>query len=280
MRKVIGLCVAGVLLSAVCGRAQDANPPAVTGLMGAMPLEVNLLRSELHDGQTQQVLGVTFHTGELNGRRVVLVASGVGKVNAAMVATLLLDHYRPSEVIFTGIAGRLSPDLRPGDLVLGAKTIQHDFGEATVNGFRPDTTRHPGTDKRNPAAFPAPWALLRVAEEAARQTSLGKIGDHAPVVRRGTIATGDLFVASPEKCLEIRQRCQADAVDMEGAAVAQICWQQNVPCLVIRGLSDKANATASDDMKKFAAVAAENSARLVSAILQRLATGNNSATQR
>lgn len=245
--------------------------PKLTALIGAMPLEVSLLESRLQEKQSRVIMGITFHTGLLSSQPVVLVASGVGKVNAALVATLMIEHFQPHEVIFTGIAGGVAPELRPGDLIIGNATIHHDYGNAMTGGFQIDSTRNPHTTIRNPLTFAAPEWLLDLAIEAAQEIQFEAISGRPPTVRRGIIATGDLFVASPEKCAEIHRTTGADAVEMEGAAVAQICWQQQTPCLVIRAMSDNADARATFDAKVFRNVAADNSARLVMALLARLA---------
>jgi adenosylhomocysteine nucleosidase len=249
---------------------EEKKPEAITGVLGALPVEVRMLEGQLQGKQTQQWLGVTFHTGTLKGRKVVLAASGVGKVNAAKTATLLIDHFRPHEVLFTGVAGGVNPDLAPGDIVLGEKTAQHDFGEVTETGFRPQPT-----GEGSSLLMDAPERLLGLAEAAGRDASFEKTpttqGERLPRVVRGVIVTGDVFVASPAKTVELRRLFGADAVEMEGGAVAQICQQQKVPCLIIRCLSDKADTTANADFERFLNTAATNSARLTLSLLNRLA---------
>jgi adenosylhomocysteine nucleosidase len=270
-RRLVWLAVFTLLLIASpFVWAGEKKPEPVTGILGAMPVEIQMLESRLQDKQTEKYLDVTFHTGTLNGRKVVLAVSGVGKVNAAMAATLLLDHFRPAEVLFTGVAGGLNPDLAPGDIVLGEKTAQHDYGELTVTGFHPQPT-----GKEIPLFMSPPERLLALAEAASKDAGLDKIkttqGERQPRVIRGVIVSGDVFVASPAKTADLRKVFKADAVEMEGAAVAQVCWRQNVPCLVIRCLSDKADATASADFEHFLNAAAANSAKLTLSMLNLLA---------
>jgi adenosylhomocysteine nucleosidase len=235
-----------------------------------MPTEIDLLTARLQNQRTERLLDVTFHTGVLDGRQVAVAASGIGKVNAAKAATLLLDHFHPSEILFTGVAGGISPGLAPGDIVIGERTAQHDFGEVTATGFHPKPTG-PGI----PLLMDAPQRLVTLAEAASKAAALEKVptseGERVPRVVRGVIVTGDVFVASPAKTAELRGTFQADAVEMEGAAVAQVCWQQKVPCLILRCVSDKADAAASVDFERFALAAATNSSRLTLSILERLA---------
>jgi len=252
------------------GRADEKKAGPVTAVLGALPVEIEMLESKLQDKQTEKHLNVTFYTGTLNGRKVVLAVGGVGKVNAAMTATLLLDHFQPAEILFTGVAGGLNPDLAPGDIVLGEKTAQHDRGELTSAGFSPQPT-----GEGIPLFMTPPERLLALAETASSEAGFDKIkttrGERLPRVVRGVIVTGDIFVASSAKTAELRNMFKADAVEMEGAAVAQVCWRQNVPCLVIRCVSDKADTMAREDFGHFLNAAAANSAKLTLSMLKLLA---------
>ncbi len=261
-----------LFLAASAGFAAPAAPRGpLTAILGAMPVEVRLLQAQLQGKETTVLLGQEFHTGTLAGRRAVVTCSGVGKVNAAVSAALLLDHFHPDEVIFTGVAGAIGPELGPGDIVLGEKTTQHDYGFQDGKGFECRPTANPTTGRKNPTLFPSSPLLMRLAEQAAQKTAWqkppGAPEGWRPRIARGVIATGDVFVASPEKKTDLRERLRAEAVEMEGAAVAQVCWQQGVECLVIRAISDKADGTAWGDFEQFAAVAAANSARLTEALL-------------
>ena len=166
-----------------------------------------------------------------------------------MAATLLVEQFQPTHVLFTGIAGGLNPYLRPGDVVIGAKTVYHDYGEWTPEGFRVGLTVDPFTGKPNPLFFPADVGLLAVAEKAALGLKLAPVkttlGERTPRVVTGVIVTGDAFVASLAKKDALRKEFKADATEMEGAAVAQICWQRRVPCPILRSLSDSAGAKAT-----------------------------------
>jgi adenosylhomocysteine nucleosidase len=239
-----------------------------------MTLEIETLGQELTDKTEMIVQGVQFTTGSLKDRRVVLAHSGMGKVNAAMAATLLVEQFQPTHILFTGIAGGLNPDLRPGDVVIGAKTAYHDYGEWTPEGFRVGRTVDPFTSKPNPLFFPADAGLLAVAEKAALDLKLAPVkttsGERTPRVVTGGIVTGDAFVASPAKKDALRKEFKADATEMEGAAVAQICWQRRVPCLILRSLSDSAGAKAQENVLLFEKSAAQNAALLVTSIVGRL----------
>jgi adenosylhomocysteine nucleosidase len=217
---------------------------------------------------------VRFRTGKLKDRAVVLAQSGMGKTNAAMAAALILDQYRPTHVIFTGIAGGLNPDLHPGDVVIGSKSAYHDYGEWTKDGFRVGPTKDPFTGKPNPLFFPADAGLLGAAEKAAADLKFEpvKVGksERVPRVVKGVVVTGDAFVGSSAKMAALRKEFDADVTEMEGAAVAQVCWQRRVPCLIIRSVSDVAGDMAREDVNLFEKTAAQNSALLVTALVGRL----------
>ena len=258
--------------------AGDTSQPApsapVIAILGAMTVELETLEQQLTDRKERTVRGVRFVTGSLKDRAVVLGHSGMGEVNAARAAILLVEQFQPAHLLFTGIAGGLNPDLGPGDIVIGARTAYYDYGELTPKGFRSLPTINPLTGKPNPLFFPADTGLLAAAEKAAADLKLARVktsnGERIPRVVTGVIVTGNMFVASPTKSAELRKDFQADATEMEGAAVAQICWQQRVPCLVLRSLSDDAGAKAEEDVRRFERTAAQNSALLVTSIVARL----------
>ncbi|MCY3020630.1 MAG: 5'-methylthioadenosine/adenosylhomocysteine nucleosidase [Planctomycetota bacterium] len=254
--------------------AGEEQPAPVTAILGAMEVEISILTKALTEPAEQSVQQLKFTRGMLGGRRVVIARTGVGKVNAAIVATLLLEHFKPSEVLFTGIAGSLNPNMHPGDIVIAEKTAQHDFGDFTAQGLQSKGTRSPVTWKRNPLFFEADKRLLALAHVSAGRLKLQALptseGERTPKILRGVVVTGDVFVADGGKKGELHKTFSADAVEMEGAAVAQVCYQQNVPCLVIRCMSDVADANALKDARSFGPAAAENSARLIQDLVAQL----------
>jgi adenosylhomocysteine nucleosidase len=239
-----------------------------------MTVDVEARGQQLTDREERTVQGVRFTTGSLKGKRVVLTHSGIGKVNAAMAATLLVEHFQPAHLVFTGVAGGVNPDLRPGDVVIGVRTAYHDYGAWTPEGFRAGRTADPFTGKPNPLFFPADPGLLGAAEEVASDLKLSPVRTgqevRTPRVVPGVIVTGDAFVASPAKKAALRKEFDADATEMEGAAVAQICWQRRVPCLILRSLSDGAGTEAPEDERLFEKTAAQNAALLVTGMVSRL----------
>jgi len=240
----------------------------LTAIVGAFADEVELLRSQIQGRQDREIEGLRFSTGTLNGRPVVLVRAGIGKVNAAMTTTLLLEHFRPREVLFTGIAGGMSPTLQPGDLVIGTRLVHHDFGRQTPRGFERRPTHNPYTFAENPVFFPTDSALVQRAVAVADTVRLELVNhQRKPRVTTGVIVTGDVFMASTLHNRQLRAETGGEAVEMEGAAVAQLCYQQRVPVLVIRSLSDSGDDAAVGDIRQFYQLAARNSAALVRALV-------------
>ena len=270
MRTMLHISAALLLIVLGVGAAH----PSPVAILGAFDEEVAILEGQLVNPRAHTIEGIQFLTGTLNNQHVVIARTGVAKVNAAMTATLAIQHFRPNRVIFTGVAGGLNPDLQIGDIVIAQKTAQHDLGRLESAEIENTGVRNPINGKRNPVFFPADPELLRITETALADIKLNPFqtpqGQRYPRIIRGTVVTGDIFVAFDAKKTALHKNLGADAVEMEGAAVAQICWQQNVPCLVIRSLSDNAGANASEDFKKYYKIAARNSATLVTRIISQL----------
>jgi len=274
-RLFVIICISIVFLSASCSLdSQVGHSQRVTGILGALDEEVEILEEQLENKNEKEIEGIRFVKGKLKGRSVVIARTGIGKVNAAMTATLLIEHFKPKQVIFSGIAGGLNPELFPGDIVIGARTAQHDLGILRAAGLENKGVINPVTGERNPVFFPADKKLVKLAEQAAKGLELEaiKAGNEERAVKiiTGVIVTGDVFAASSAKCVELRARLGADAVEMEGAAVAQICYQRRIPHLVVRCISDKADEKALEDVHKFLKVAAKNSASLTTKIVELL----------
>ena len=274
MRTILhsALLRSALLLLLVLGISTAHTSPVA--ILGAFDEEVAILEAQLVNPTVHTIEGIQCLTGTLSNQAVVIARTGVGKVNAAMTATLVIQHFRPNRVIFTGVAGGLNPDLQIGDIVIAQKTAQHDLGKLESAEIENMGTKNPINGKRNPIFFPADPGLLQITETAIADIKLNPFqtpqGQRHPRIIRGTVVTGDVFVAFDTKKAALHKNLGADAVEMEGAAVAQICWQQGVPCLIIRSLSDNAGANASEDFKKYYKIAARNSAVLVTRIISQL----------
>ena len=202
-----------------------------------------------------RIQGIVFTSGTIDGTRVVAVRSGVGKVSAAMAATLLLDHFSPAAVIFSGTAGAVDVELDPGDVVIGTGVGYHDYGNVTASGLVRSPTRDYASGRADPVFFPAEPDLLAAARRAAEAMKGTRI-------REGLIVTGDAFMSSATRRTELRHELNAAAVEMEGAAVAQVCARFGVPAIVIRSITDRADGSAGQSYAKFRDIASRNAADL------------------
>jgi adenosylhomocysteine nucleosidase len=243
------------------------------GVLG-IAREVAPLESRLQSARDIVVQGYVFREGTLNGRRVVVGRSGAGKVNATIVTTLLINHFAPATVLFSGTAGAIDQGLRPGDVVIGASMAQHDVGAQTSAGMRRSGTRNVVTGEMEPVLVPAPPSLLAIARQSAQSVALPPVktpdGDRVPRIVEGVIVTGDVFLTDAERRDEIRRSLGATVVEMEGAAMVQTCRQFRVSCLVVRSVTDSADTQASSSYAQFITTASENAAALVAAIIGRL----------
>jgi len=250
-----------------------AGPPAAPiAILGAMDTETAPVVASVSGRATASLRGIPCVVGTFAGRRVVVAATGVGKVNAALTTTLLVERYAPAAVVFTGVAGGLDPELQPGDVVVAERLVHHDLLRYTESGAFPRILKSPSTGEPNPIEFASSPPLLALALDTAGGLALeGLPGARPPRVRFGTIATGDSFIGAVAKKTQLRRDFGAHACEMEGAAVAQVCRELGVPFLVVRGLSDRAAGDAPEEARRHLGVAARNAAALALAVVRGLA---------
>ena len=226
-------------------------------VIGAMEEEVVLLRKEIANPETKNIANSEFTSGSYKNHEVVLLKSGIGKVNAAMTTSILLSEYHPDYVINTGSAGGYDPNLEVGAIVISDEVRHHDV-DVTAFGYEI------GQVPQLPAAFKSDERLMKIAEEV-----VGEIGEHKAAT--GLIATGDIFMHEPTKVEQVRSQFpQMKACEMEAAAVAQVCHQFEVPFVVIRSLSDIAGKESSISFDEFLPVAAKHSTQVVLGVIEKL----------
>ena len=219
-------------------------------VIGAMEEEVELLRAALNDAHSTTIAGSEYTTGTYEGKEVVLLKSGIGKVNAAMSTTILLHEFKPDVVINTGSAGGYDETLEVGAVVISDEVRHHDV-DVTIFGYEI------GQMAGMPAAYKSDEKLMKVAEEAVKA-----VGEHQYGV--GLICSGDAFMNDPERVEAVRRHFpQMKAVEMEAAAVAQVCYQFATPFVVIRALSDIAGKESNISFDEFLPVAAKHSTQVV-----------------
>lgn len=230
------------------------------GIIGAMTVEVDSLKAQMEHLEQTEKAGMSFCTGELDDLPVVVVVCGVGKVNAAMCVQILVDCFDVTHIINTGIAGSLCAELDIGDLVISKEAIYHDFDCHNLNPNYP-VGQVPGLPVHS---FCADEVMIGYACKAAEEV-------HAGHVRVGTVASGDQFVCQKDLKEQIIKNTQALCTEMEGAAIAHAAWRNNIPFVVIRAISDKADDSAQMDYPTFEAIAAQRCAAVTRAIAKQIA---------
>jgi adenosylhomocysteine nucleosidase len=255
------------------------NAPArPLGIIAALSEEVRHLGHALAVDDKTVRGGYSFRQGRLDGVPVVLVEAGIGKVNTALVATLLLDHFGCRSVLLTGVAGGIDPALGIGDVVIADRLIQHDYGAIIAGDIKP---YRPGVapigESRDRLGFDLAPEIRRNLQEHLDGFTLPPLpaavtGGQArqPTVRFGTILSGDQFINCETTRKRLFDRFQAQAVEMEGAAVAQVAAQFNAPCVVVRCLSDLAGGESHLDFPAFLAATAESAAQVLRRIVPAL----------
>lgn len=218
-------------------------------IIGAMEEEVQLLRQMIDVKEVKNIVHVEFTTGTLNGRDVVLMRSGIGKVNAAVATTLLFEHFDIEAVINTGSAGGLHPEANVGDVVVSNGVLYHDVD---VTGFDYAYGQVPGM----PAKYEPSSELVQKVEQVLKAS--GK------TFWQGAIGTGDSFINRPDQLALIKKNTpEAVAIEMEAAAVAQVCHLYGKPFVILRALSDIAGKESHITFPEFLAVAAKESSEMV-----------------
>ncbi|MET1014097.1 MAG: 5'-methylthioadenosine/S-adenosylhomocysteine nucleosidase [Paenisporosarcina sp.] len=226
-------------------------------VIGAMEQEVEALRLAIEDAQTEIIAKSEYTVGKYAGHDVILLKSGIGKVNAAMSTSILLEKYSPDIVINTGSAGGFDTSLEVGAIVISDEVRHHDV-DVTAFGYEM------GQVPNLPAAFQSDEKLRKLAEETVRELS-----EHQYAI--GLIATGDSFMSDSERVELVRGNFpQMKAAEMEAAAVAQVCYQFEVPFVIIRSLSDIAGKESSISFEEFLPTAAKHSTQIVLRLIAKL----------
>lgn len=227
------------------------------GLIGAMDSEVCELKNDMTINKVTTMAGMEFCQGCMYGKDIVVVKCGVGKVNAAVCTQILVDKFAVSAVVNTGIAGALNNDIDICDIVISKDAIEHDLDVTPLGyerGIIPDM---------NTSVFGSDESLMKLALESAKEA---KVGVNVFV---GRVVSGDQFIAGKEKKDDLESRFSGDCAEMEGAAIAHVAYLNDIPCLIIRSISDKADGSADMDYPTFEKKAARNSAVILKTMIKK-----------
>ena len=235
----------------------------IYGIIGAMDSEIALLTSEMQEIEIEEAAGLTFYKGVLCDRSAVVVKCGVGKVNAAACAQLLIARYRVDLLINVGVAGGVDSCLHVLDVVVGTSLVQHDFDLRPFGYVKGYLGEAYGGDSQKPTYFKSDVTAAKRCFDAAK-TVLGD--EHACFC--GVIASGDEFVASADRRADIAERTGALASEMEGAAIAQVAVQNQTPFIVLRTISDLADGSAPVSFDTVVEFAADTAARILVQMLR------------
>jgi len=217
-------------------------------IMGAMPEEIEPLLAKVENVNRVEYANNSYYEATYKGKELVIAYSKIGKVFASLTATILLEKFACDTLLFSGVAGAISPDLNIGDLIIADGLCQHDLDIVAFG--------HPyGYVPEGEVCIPTDVNLRNIAKEVAKKRDL--------TLKEGVIATGDQFVANSERKDWILNTFNADALEMEGASVAVICNALNVPFFVLRAISDTANDDAGMDFDEFMIGSAKISANFI-----------------
>ena len=226
------------------------------GIIGAMSVEIDELKSKLEAPVEEYVSGVCYTRGKLCGKDAVLAVCGIGKVFAAICAQTMILKYSPEYIINTGVGGALDGDLRVTDVVIASELVQHDM-DTTPLGDPPGLI-----SGINVVKVPADVRLSELLRSCVEAQGIR--------CKSGIIASGDQFIAGGERKEYIKKTFGASACEMEGASIAQVAYVNSVPFAVVRAISDGADSESSMDYPTFVAKAAHNSALTIEELCKRI----------
>jgi adenosylhomocysteine nucleosidase len=227
----------------------------LVGIIGAMEEEVLSLKELMNLKEVRSIATLDFYVGCLNCSNVVLVRGGIGKVNAAICTQILIDCFHVDTIINTGVAGALSSDLNIGDVVISSDAVQHDF-DARSFGYKLGEI-----PRMNNSFFKADDKLVNIALKASEKLSQST----NVFVKR--IVSGDQFIADPIRKTQIVDNFEGFCTEMEGGAIAHVCYLNKVPFVIIRSISDKADDSAEVNFAEFTKLAAANSCKMIENML-------------
>ena len=222
------------------------------GIIAAMQEEMNEIKKIMNNVQEKTIYELKFYEGTINNKNIVLVESGVGKVNAARTTQVLIDNYKIDAVINVGSAGSANQELQIGDIVIGKTLVQHDFDITAFGhpkGYISNVGERINSDEN----------LTKSMEQ-----TIENLQNKEFKIKIGTIASGDIFCTEPKMKEKIRDKFNADAIEMEGAAIAQVCKLDNMPILVIRSISDSPNGNNNITFDQYLETASKRCAEILS----------------
>lgn len=228
------------------------------GIIGAMDEEIEILKNHMDIEETVEIASMSFFKGKVEDKEVILVRCGIGKVNAAVCTQILASNFKVTHIINTGVAGAVHEDLNVGDIVISADVLQHDF-DATGFGYKLGEIPRMDT-----YIFKADQRLVEIVYDASKDEAI----KHKTMI--GRILSGDVFVACPDKKNHLWENFEGFCTEMEGASIGHTSYLNNIPFVIIRAISDKADGTAHTNFNEFVLEAARNSSNIVMNVIKHI----------
>lgn len=229
------------------------------GIIVATDQEIEETRKILKNSVSQKIYGLEFFTGNISNKNVVLVKCGIGKVNAGRTAQIMIDKFEPSYIVNIGAAGAINSELNIKDIVIGNKLVQYDFDISSLGDSEKGEISGIGKYIKSDNK------LVSICEDVLENKMQRDFN-----YKIGIIATADIFCSDKSVAEKIRKEFNAECVEMEGAAIAQVCYLDSIPFLVIRGISDSPNGNNGIDYYSYCNIAARQSAKILENILKEL----------
>lgn len=233
-------------------------------VLGAVPQEIPPYVQAMGDPPQQQLWGIPYWEGRIAGRHVVVAITGIGKTLTAMTSTLFIERFRPRLVLMSGTGARINAQLRTGDVIVAEHVHEHDYGSLTREGmvYRPFNGPDNGNEMANDFS---PHASLLAKADSAMATYRGpEVNANGSTynvkVRRGVVASSDLFGVTQQRIDELRKNFRTDIMEMESGPLGHVCQQLGVPCIVVRAGSNVAQEAPNDDYLRLGPIAAKQAA--------------------
>jgi 5'-methylthioadenosine/S-adenosylhomocysteine nucleosidase len=247
----------------------------LTLVLGAIPQETDLVEWALAKKKRGAFAGFPYVEGRIDGRRVLVAVTGIGKTNATMIAALFIEKFRPREVLMCGTASRIDPSIRNGDVIVGEVTCNHDMGSLGAGYVMEYFGSEGPLGDHSPIVYPGDRRLLAAARRAIRTHVPEPAAHHSPAygpsVRLGRITSGDQFGITDERIADIRRQLQPNLMEMESGSVAEVCHYLRVPFLCIRSGSNRTQNSPDNDYRTLSPFAARQAALFTVSLVRELA---------
>ena len=229
------------------------------GIIAAENEEMLAIKNIMENILEEKIFNLTFYSGNIHNRECVLVECGVGKVNAARTTQILIDKFSIDYIINVGSAGSITPELNVQDIVIGKELVQYDFDITQIGDYEKgeicDVGKYFYSDER----------LIKLCEQ-----TIDEMKNREFKIKIGRIGSADIFFADSEKAKEVREELGMDCLEMEGAAIGQVCFLDKIPFLVIRGISDTPNGNNKIDFHTYLKIASKRAAEILENLISKI----------